>query len=1283
MKKVLFFIGIAFFISFTFRTSSFAATVDGGGQYCATPPFVTTANITPNVLIILDNSNSMDEDFYGAAVGSYSPDSKTVVAKIDLRNFINSLKSKLKIGLMTYKLPTSGIKDDRLDNSQYFASYNPKSYCAPNSSDFDAAISAAVDYCKTGNTASELTESNLCSKNNPSFDPNYFDEIFNKYSIGSSVRNKYCELVYPKTQKIVNLSDKSHYIYFKHQYPDYGETTSNPIFCYAYKYNSVDGSIKDRKFYCYSSKTGTSDSNSGYTGKINKKPLEYQPTDSDYALGYKEFGKRLPATYVGHTWFTNSSPGDGYLHNEIASLVDSSGNTTSAYTSLYKILVPDTNDESAYMNCKKSNKNKCSHIINAGLTPTAGTLQSAIDYFKGAYGNKNTPIQYSCQKNFIVYVTDGLPSVNENGNSGSADSLMPTVLKKLNNLRNLSVTIGGKTNTYDIQTYVLGMGLSANTKSKLDAMAAAGGTAAENNGHAFYADKPNDLTSALNKIFFNILKNASSGSAASVVSTNGKSGANIVQALFFPKKTFSSGAEVSWTGDLKNFWYYLGPFAQNIREDNDTSTADTSGPVLDLAKDYIMEFDSSDPTMVNLFADTNGNGTKDNSEGTISINNTVPIWDAGYQLFQQLPSSRYIFTAIGGGNTFTSAPFTSADSSNLMTYLDTSSATSAAALINYIRGADSSGFRSRTVTIGTSSGVYKLGDIIYSTPKIISSLPAGDYYKDYNDQTYKDFIDSDAYKNRMGIVVVGANDGMLHAFKLGKPTVLSGQGSRIFLLDRTESDGTLGKPLGSELWAYIPENILPYLKYYADPNYCHLYYVDLTPTVVDASIYDSSSASYDNSVVADKTKTESSWRTIVIGGLRFGGACGASNSSSAAIHPPALNSPATGVGRSSYFAIDVTNTEHPKLLWEFTDNNLAFSTTGPAVIHIPAKNANGSYDNTKNGSWYVAFGSGPDKYDGTVNQPLYLYALDLGTGILEHKWQLSGATCASSSTLTCNISVIGNHNAFAGRLTNGVIDLGEDYSDDALYFGYNYHQGSSWDGGILRLVTNDDETPSNWKISKLIGGIGPVTASTSVLQDKTNNKLWVFAGTGRYFTASDDSTAQRDLYGIIDPCYNGSGYKDNGSCSNVLALAKSSLTNVTSDSSSANATNGWYINLDPSTSSANAERLISDPVVSSNGTVLFATTAPTSDICSYGGNSYVWELNYSNGGALSSSELSSFLIQTSTGAITKINAADFSNSSSKSGRRSKKISGVAPPTSSITVIGSPLPINRFIHWYER
>jgi type IV pilus assembly protein PilY1 len=55
-----------------------------------------------------------------------------------------------------------------------------------------------------------------------------------------------------------------------------------------------------------------------------------------------------------------------------------------------------------------------------------------------------------------------------------------------------------------------------------------------------------------------------------------------------------------------------------------------------------------------------------------------------------------------------------------------------------------------------------------------------------------------------GVVYVGANDGMLHAFKAG--------------------DGT-------EIFGYVPYLVYDHLKDLADPDYNHRFYVDLTPTV--------------------------------------------------------------------------------------------------------------------------------------------------------------------------------------------------------------------------------------------------------------------------------------------------------------------------------------------------------------------------------------------------------------------------------------------------------------------
>ncbi|MCD6262392.1 MAG: hypothetical protein J7J52_05165, partial [Deltaproteobacteria bacterium] len=483
----------------------------------------------------------------------------------------------------------------------------------------------------------------------------------------------------------------------------------------------------------------------------------------------------------------------------------------------------------------------------------------------------------------------------------------------------------------------------------------------------------------------------------------------------------------------------------------------------------------------------------------------------------------------------------------------------------------------------------------------------------------------------------------------------------------TKPDNPDDGDFGSEAWAFIPKNILPYLKYYKETNYCHLYYVDLTPYVFDASIKGSTAD------IPSEDKTKDSWRTILIGGLNFGGACGGNNTG--AVTPPSLSSPATGTGKSSYFAMDVTNPESPEIMWEFTDNNTAFTTTGPAIIHIPYKDNNGEDDNSKNGYWYVVFASGPDNYNGEVHQPLYLYVLDLKTGTLKRKIQLSGTAD----------SVLGNINAFAGRFFESQTDLGKNYSDDVLYFGYTY-KGSSWDGGILRLVTGNDPDVSHWKVSKLIDGVGPVTSGVSRLEDTGNGNLWVYFGEGRYFTSDDDKDANRTIYGVKDPCYGDilTGGTDATSCE--TSVTKTNLTDVTdiNDVPQSPPPYGWYINLESSSGGYGAERVITDPVATVNGWVFYTTFMPTSDICGFGGNTYMWMVNYDNGG-VPQNVGGVIFVQVSTGVIKKIELSkEFgTGKGAKGGRRlTTPIAGAPSPSSGITVIVPPKPLKSLIQWRE-
>ena len=115
---------------------------------------------------------------------------------------------------------------------------------------------------------------------------------------------------------------------------------------------------------------------------------------------------------------------------------------------------------------------------------------------------------------------------------------------------------------------------------------------------------------------------------------------------------------------------------------------------------------------------------------------------------------------------------------------------------------------------------------------------------------------------------VGANDGMLHAFKLGKLTV-----SGPSISGHTKAILSGGSDLGKELWAYIPRNALPYLKYFADPNdYQHIYYVDGPTVLVDAAIANPSSCASgsDYSVCAKDEAGGTNWKTVLIGSWDWG-----------------------------------------------------------------------------------------------------------------------------------------------------------------------------------------------------------------------------------------------------------------------------------------------------------------------------------------------------------------------------------------------------------------------------
>ena len=815
----------------------------------------------------------------------------------------------------------------------------------------------------------------------------------------------------------------------------------------------------------------------------------------------------------------------------------------------------------------------------------------------------------------------------------------------------------------------------------------------------FESDDPYGIENALNAIFQQLLKRATSGTAASVLASGEGSGANLVQAVFYPQRRFSDDV-IGWTGTLQNFWYYIDPFFGNssIREDSNQDN------VLNLVSDNTVTF-FFDPVAQVTKANSYANDSSGNAAGTptaVPFEQVKSLWEAGKFLHTKSAASRTIFTVTGSypKGIDSASVFTTGNKSYFQSYLGVASG-SEDALIDYVRGVDDiDTFRQRTVlyphaTTGVlDNTVWKLGDIINSTPRVVASVPLNTYNKTYNDLTYKSFTDGTTYKNR-GMVFAGANDGMLHAFKLGK---LEFPGDNTWGSPGAKDRARLRNldtsvPLGQEQWAFIPKNALPYLQALPDNNYCHLYYVDLAPQVFDASI----GGAGDNAT----TRDASHWATILIGGMRFGGAC----RDNTATCTDCVKSPVSGGGLSSYFAMDVTNPASPSVLWEFPDKDrtysvpysytlspLGFATTGPAIVRINAGNLS-----TK-GNWYAVFGSGPTgpissrQFLGHSDQNLKLFIVDLITGDLKR------------------IIDTGIPNAFAGSMINSTADFNLDYTDDVLYVGYvKYDSGSNaWNrGGVLRLQTKGSVNPNDWEASKVIDDIGPVTSSVARLQNNVYNTNWLFFGSGRYYYAlpsdQDDPASQKRFNGIKEPCF-GNGTILPACTTTVL---ESTLTNVDTTfpaEGTANATGfkGWYIPLDSSTTpiaydntgaqSYQAERVITDPLATTAGVVFFTTLRPYNADCAIGGRTFLWAVQYNTGGIASAYALrGKALMQVSTASVEQVDlGTSFSKPVSgadaslhRGGRRSYAMEGVPPTAQGLSLLVPPPPVKRILHMKER
>jgi type IV pilus assembly protein PilY1 len=808
-------------------------------------------------------------------------------------------------------------------------------------------------------------------------------------------------------------------------------------------------------------------------------------------------------------------------------------------------------------------------------TPIAEAMYNAIGYYTQDTSRRldaadflidashPDPVTAWCQNNNILIITEGASTADLNNsvgnfaaaagqNDGDTDVSSCGTLDGSTLLDDLTYYAWQGSDIYgvgipnqNIMTHIVIAGTTratgtgeCNPETLLNDAAANGGTT------VYQANSPADLQAKLEAAFAAIREGAAAGSAASVISASRGGEGAIYQAIFWPRVENANADPVDWIGEVHAL--HIDGYGKMYEDTNGNRTLDSGDLQVVFYYDDTAErtkacVNPSDPDVI-------CSGTVKNLDevhylwsaskwlSEISTLNITINRDPSVNYISNL-KSRYIFTWNDLDNNGSVADsevleFTYRDWAALPVPtganrgpvpMDFAVETSAEvnAIVNWLRGLDQTGMRQRLVATdfdldGTPETVtWRLGDVVHSTP-IAVSRPAEGYHYIYRDQSYGLFAAH--YNQRRHVIYFGGNDGMLHAVNGG----FYNETQKKFCLTADCTNESAAPELGAELWAYVPYNLLPHLKCLADPNYDHKYFVDLKPRIFDVQIFDATDPDHPGG-----------WGTILVGGMRFGGARIAANT----IDADGDSSPDYATDNrqftSAYFIFDITNPEEkPVLLGELTFNpathaDLGYTTPMPTVV--PMKTG------ATTSEWYLLLGSGPTTIDGTSNQDARIAVFPLKK--LMESPRAAFQIPTGAPTVASNQAgefVLSAANGFVSDLVTVDFDLVQNYRGDVVYFGTVEGTWGNWAGKVYRLVTHKkddvsgaelDSEPSDWpgllgtNPLPLIDMNRPVTAAPAIGWDGRHR--WVYFGTGRFFDAADktdaSSNAQETYYGIREP----------------------------------------------------------------------------------------------------------------------------------------------------------------------
>jgi type IV pilus assembly protein PilY1 len=523
-----------------------------------------------------------------------------------------------------------------------------------------------------------------------------------------------------------------------------------------------------------------------------------------------------------------------------------------------------------------------------------------------------------------------------------------------------------------------------------------------------------------------------------------------------------------------------------------------------------------------------------------------------------VPATRKIFTSSLTGTTLTSMPFLYASLNVAQKAVLDATDTQGSARVAFLRGDRTNEnvlFRKREDTL--------MGDIVNSGVTYLSG--AGPAYFGNLQSQYLAF--RTANKSRRPVVYVGANDGMLHAFS-----------------------GINGK----ELFAYIPGAVFGNLPSLTALGFQHKFFVDSTP------------------MVGDIQQNATTWKTILVGGLGAGG------KGYYALNITDQNSFSTAWSDTTLAALPSTETSAQATakeaalstlpMWEFTssqDDDLGYTFNEPALDPF-----SGAYsqiakvaDNAVNGgTWRAIVGNG---YGSTAGKAV-LFMLDANNGV-------DTTTGLAPTKLTADIGP--NNGLSAPRPVDtdhdGLVDT--IYAGDALGNMHKFQFSKLNTAGTDYVIAAAGIAGGGaWRyIGKVFASGQPISTAPSVAQACDGVGWNVAFGTGKLNENNDYAdTATRGFYAVVDKNASSSLTIASADIANIpytaTTVSSYSVRNWTTPSPMGS--RGWKMEF------TGGERVLSNSTLPPDtGTVLFATTKPTGNVCTPGNTGFIMAVNLCSG----------------------------------------------------------------------